>query len=158
MGTHYHGTPRETRALDTFIRLMRAADSVYANLHRHLGEIGLTHGQLAILEALLHLGPMSQQQLATKIMRSGSNVTTVLDNLEKQTLVRRIRRSDDRRVVNVSLTPKGRRHIAERFPLHARRITELFAALDPKEQTQLGELCRKLGRSIRTDQAKDRAG
>src|SRR3989339_1376485 len=116
MGTHYRGPSRETRALDTFIKLMRASDSIDAELHRHLRDIGLTQGQLAILEALLHLGPMSQQQLAAKILRSGSNVTTVIDNLEKQELVQRIRRSDDRRVIEVSLTATGRRHIEERFP------------------------------------------
>lgn len=150
MGTHYHGTPPETRALDAFIKLMRASDSIDADLSRHLREIGLTQGQLAILEALLHLGPMSQQQLAAKILRSGSNVTTVVDNLEKQELVRRTRRSDDRRVVEVSLTEKGRRHIEERFPLHARRITELLAALEPGEQAELAALCKKLGRAVGT--------
>jgi len=149
MGTHYRGAARETRALDTFIKLMRASDSIEAGLHPHLREIGLTQGQLAILEALLHLGPMSQQQLAAKILRSGSNVTTVIDNLEKQELVRRTRRSTDRRVVDVSLTAKGRRYIEERFPLHASRITDLLAALEPDEQEHLGELCRKLGRSVR---------
>ena len=149
MPTHHRGTPGETRALDTFIKMMRAADSIYADLHRHLREIGLTQGQLAILEALLHLGPMSQQMLAKKILRSGSNVTTVLDNLEKQNLVRRTRRLDDRRVLDVSLTDKGRRHIVERFPPHARRITELFSTLEPDEQVQLGALCKKLGRSVR---------
>lgn len=149
MGTRHRGTPEQTRALDAFIKLMRAADSIYADLHRHLREIGLTQGQLAILEALLHLGPMNQQQLAVKILRSGSNVTTVLDNLERQDLVQRTRRLDDRRVVDVSLTDKGRRHIAERFPLHARRITRLFSTLEPDEQEQLGALCKKLGRSVR---------
>ncbi len=149
MGTHYRGTSRETRALDAFIKLMRAFDSIDAELNRHLREIGLTQGQLAILEALLHLGPMSQQQLAAKILRSGSNVTTVVDNLEKQDLVRRTRRSDDRRVVEVSLTAKGRRHIEERFPTHVQRVTELLAALEPDEQAQLATLCRKLGRSVR---------
>jgi MarR family 2-MHQ and catechol resistance regulon transcriptional repressor len=148
MGTHYRGTPPETRALDTFIKLMRASDSIEAALNRHLREIGLTQGQLAILEALLHLGPMSQQQLGAKILRSGSNVTMVIDNLEKQALVGRTRRADDRRVVEVSLTAKGRRYIEERFPLHARRITQLLAALEPKEQAELAALCKKLGRGV----------
>jgi len=147
MPTHYRGKPADVLALDAFIKLMRAADSVYADLHRQLAGLGLTHGRLAVLEALLHLGPMSQQQLAGKIMRSSSNVTTVIDNLEKQGLVRRTRRTSDRRVVDVSLTAAGRRHIETRFPQHVLRIQQLFGALSDAEQRTLGRLCRKLGRA-----------
>ncbi len=145
MPTHHQGPPSEVRALDAFIKLMRATDSIAADLARQLDALGLTLGQLAILEALLHLGAMSQQQLAGKIMRSGSHVTTVLDHLEQAGLVSRTRRADDRRVVDVALTPKGRRRIAQVFPKHARRIAERFGALPPAEQQELGRLCKKLG-------------
>ena len=148
MGTHYRGTPRETRALDTFIKLMRATDSITADLSRELASEGLTMGQLGVLEALLHLGPMSQCDLGAKLLRSGSNVTTVVDNLEKRGLVRRLRRQDDRRVVDVSLTPEGRRLIQNIFPEHARRIADLLGALSQEDQRTLGALCRTLGRSV----------
>ena len=87
MPTHHQGPPSEVRALDAFIKLMRATDSLAADLARQLDALGMTLGQLAILEALLHLGAMSQQRLAGKIMRSGSHVTTVLDHLERDGLV-----------------------------------------------------------------------
>jgi MarR family transcriptional regulator, 2-MHQ and catechol-resistance regulon repressor len=153
MGTHYRGTAAETRALDTFIKLMRAADTVAAELHGHVAAAGLTMGQFGILEALLHLGPMTQGALGTKLLRSGSNTTTVVDNLEKRGLVRRTRRRDDRRVIDVSLTPEGRRLIARLFPEHARRIVRLFGALSPDHQRQLGDLCRALGRSLSQEQS-----
>ncbi len=145
MPTHHQGSPAEVRALDAFIKLMRATDSLAADLAKQLGALDMTLGQLAILEALLHLGPMSQQRLAGKIMRSGSHVTTVLDHLERDGLVRRARRTDDRRIVDVSLTAAGRRRIGQVFPKHARRIAERFGALSPDEQETLGRLCRKLG-------------
>jgi len=148
MGTHHRGTPAEVRALDAFIKLMRAADSLSADLSRHVADAGLTLGQFGILEALLHLGPMCQGELGAKLLRSGSNTTTVVDNLETRGLVRRTRRADDRRVIDVSLTPEGRRLIARLFPAHARRITRLLGALSPDDQRRLGDLCRALGRSL----------
>ena len=148
MGTHYKGTPPEVLALDTFIKLMRATDSLSAHLSRHTEAAGLTQGQFGVLEALLHLGPMTQRDLGAKLLRSGSNVTMVLDNLERRGLARRTRRKDDRRAVEVDLTADGRRLINDLFPKHARRITRLFGALSARDQQRLGTLCRTLGRNI----------
>ena len=148
MGTHYKGTPPEVLALDTFIKLMRATDSLSAHLSRHTEAAGLTQGQFGVLEALLHLGPMTQRDLGAKLLRSGSNVTMVLDNLERRGLARRTRRKDDRRAVEVDLTADGRRLINDLFPKHARRITRLFGALSSRDQQRLGTLCRTLGRNI----------
>ena len=148
MPTRFRGAEREVRALDAFIKLMRACDSMYAALGPSLAEAGLTQGQLGVLEALLHVGTMSQRNLASKVLRSSSNVTTVLDNLEKNGLVRRVRRVKDRRVVDVSLTKKGTQLIERVFPAHAGRIADLFGALTQSEQEQLGRLCKKLGRNL----------
>jgi MarR family transcriptional regulator, 2-MHQ and catechol-resistance regulon repressor len=148
MGTHYKGTSREVLALDGFIKLMRATDSIGAHLSRHTEAAGLTLGQFGVLEALLHLGPMSQRDLGAKLLRSGSNVTVVLDNLERRGLVRRTRRKDDRRAIEVALTADGRRLITGLFPKHARLITRLFGALSSREQQRLGRLCKTLGRNI----------
>ena len=148
MGTHYKGTPAEVLALGAFIKLMRATDSIGAHLSRHTEAAGLTHGQFGVLEALLHLGPMSQRDLGAKLLRSGSNVTMVLDNLERRRLVRRVRRKDDRRAIEVALTADGRRLINDLFPRHARLITRLFGALSSRDQQRLGTLCKTLGRNI----------
>src|SRR5579872_514812 len=104
MPTRYKGRPEEERARSAFINFMRAADSVSAHLDGKIEMGGLTHGQFAVLEALFHLGPLNQCDLARKLLRSGGNVTVVVDNLEKRGLVRRERQKDDRRMVVVSLT------------------------------------------------------
>lgn len=149
MGTKFRGTSAETRALNAFIKLLRATNSLNANLARHIAADGdLTMSQFGVLEALLHLGTMSQGDVGHKLLLSGSNVTTVVDNLEKRGLVRRARRANDRRVVDVTLTDKGRALITSLFPAHARRITNLFSALSSKQQDQLAAICRTLGLSI----------
>src|ERR1700734_4461280 len=106
MPSHFKGTEAEVRALSAFINLVRAADSVSGKATGLIDQSGLTHGQFAVMEALYHLGPMCQHTLAKKLLRSGGNITTVIDNLEKRGWVRRERQKDDRRMVQIQLTPK----------------------------------------------------
>ena len=144
MGSHHQGPPREVAALDAYIKLMRAAESVTARSHLVLPE-SLTFTQFAALEALHHLGPLCQSELAAKLLKSGGNLTLVVANLERDGLVRRERGAADRRFVRVVLTPKGRRLIAALFPKVAASIVREFAALTTAEQAALGRLCKKLG-------------
>lgn len=145
MGTHYDGRPEEVRALDAYIKLMRAADSVSERASRHLAGSGLTLSQFGALEALFHRGPLCQRDLGRKILRSGANVVMVVDNLEKRGLAVRRRNGEDRRFVSVSLTAKGRRLIRKVFSRHVREIVREFRVLAPDEQELMGRLCRRLG-------------
>lgn len=148
MGTHYRGTAEETGALDAYIKLMRAALSVGTQVHRHLAREGITETQFGVLEALFHLGPLCQRDLAAKLLKSGANTTTVVDNLERRGLVRRERGAADRRYVAVQLTSEGRILIDRIFPRQVAAVVEAFGSLDLAEREELGLLCRKLGRGV----------
>ncbi len=147
MPTHHEGRPDEVRALDVFIKLVRAADSVAARVNAHLQDHGLTVSQFGVLEALHHLGAMTASTLGAKILKSGANMTTVLDNLERRGLAVRVRRSDDRRCVEVRLTDEGRALVAGILPAHIDRVVEAMGALSAGEQEQLGALCKAVGRA-----------
>jgi MarR family 2-MHQ and catechol resistance regulon transcriptional repressor len=99
---------------------------------------------------------MNQTEIGRKLLRSNPNITTVIDNLEKGGLVRRERRIDDRRVIEVSLTARGRRIIEKIFPIHARRITELLSPLTVQEQQELGRLTKKLGTAVAAEKGVSR--
>ncbi len=81
MPTHFSGSRAEMRTLDTFIKLTRCTDSVLARLAERNTIGNLTYSQFAVLEALYHLGPMTQGEVSRKVLKSGSNMTTVIDNL-----------------------------------------------------------------------------
>lgn len=152
MGTHFDGTEEERQALDAYIKLMRASGAVNNRLFPALqSKSGVTSSQLAVLEALWHLGPMKQCALAGKLLLSASNLTTVLDNLERDGLVRRDRDRDDRRVSITSITPSGEQRLAGFFPQHVQRLVRAMAGLDACELQQLGHLCRKLGVAAAAD-------
>lgn len=144
--TKYRGTRQEVRALDGYIKLMRAANSVSARLAGILDEAGLSGSQFGVLEALYHLGPLHQRALGEKILCSGGNITMVVDNLEKRRLARRERGTADRRVVTVHLTAAGRQVIQKIFPRHVANIVAQMSVLSRAEQDELGRLCRKLGK------------
>ena len=143
---HYRGAPEEVLALGTYVKLMRAAESLTARLSPRLAAHELTTSQFGVLEALHHLGPMHQCELAQRILKTSGNMTLVIDNLEKRGLVRRERSAEDRRFIKVHLTAQGERLISTIFPGHAEAITAELGILSDAEQRTLGKLCRKVGR------------
>lgn len=150
MPTHYPGSPEQVRALNAYIRLTRAVDALSARLLSSEKLEGLTTSQLGVLDALFYLGPMCQKDLAGKILKSSGNLSLVIDNLERRGLVRRERRDSDRRFVTIHLTEAGDALIERVMPAHAAEISSVFSALTPEEQNSLGELCKKLGLSLKS--------
>jgi MarR family transcriptional regulator, 2-MHQ and catechol-resistance regulon repressor len=144
--THFKGDSETRRALNVLINLSRASNSVQTRLSVGLDRHGITTSQLGILEALFHLGPMCQRALGDKLLRSGGNITMVIDNLEKHGLVERVRQKEDRRMIMIHLTPKGRKLISRVLPLHAKDVVKEMSRLTASEQEELRRLCRKLGR------------
>ncbi|MFW5748496.1 MAG: MarR family winged helix-turn-helix transcriptional regulator [Chloroflexota bacterium] len=145
MPTHYQGTVAEIRALDAYIKLQRAADSVMVRTNRHLSGHNLSVSQFAVLEALYHLGPLNQSELGRKLLKSPANITTVLQNLEKRGLLRRARSQADQRVIEVTITTAGADLIARIMPDHIAGIVDDMGVLSAEEQQTLSHLCRKLG-------------
>ena len=146
MPTHYSGTRTEVRTLDTFIKLTRCTNSLLARLAERNTVGDLTYSQFAVLEALYHLGHMTQGEVSAKVLKSGSNITTVIDNLERDGLVRRERDAQDRRVIHVHLTEAGTGKLEAVLPGHVAALVEEFSVLSASEQQTLGELCKKLGK------------
>ena len=145
MANHAKGTPREKRALAAYVKLRRADETLTAHLKRGIGKSGLTESQYFVLDALYHLGPLCQRDLAGKLLRTSGNITMVIDNLEKRGLALRQRARKDRRMMMVSLTPKGKRTVNTIFPVQVKVLADLMGTLSAAEQDELARLCRKLG-------------
>ena len=146
MPTHYRGSKRDRAALNAYINLVRASETVLDRMSADLDEKGLTLAQFGVLEALLYLGPMHQRELSRKLLRSGGDVTYVINNLELQGWVRRERVVRDRRRILIRLTRRGRILIKRVFPAHVKAIRREFGRLSLEQQENLRQLCRSLGR------------
>ncbi len=151
MGTHYKGTEEEIRALDCYIKLTRAAESVNQRINSHLREVDLTTSQFGALEALYHLGPMHSGELGKKILKSSGNMTLVIDNLVHRKLVYRQRREDDRRCVDIHLTAEGVSLLEGILPKHVAGVVNTLSVLPAAQQEELARLCRTLGKNRDND-------
>lgn len=146
MPSRYRGASREVDSLNTYIKLMRASSSVLSRVTPRLQKEGLTFSQFSVLEALYHLGPLCQKELGDKLLQSGGNITMVVNNLEKQGLVVRLRDEIDKRYVLVHLTWRGTERVRELFPGHLEDICRCFSALSAEEMQDLNRLLRKAGK------------
>jgi MarR family 2-MHQ and catechol resistance regulon transcriptional repressor len=133
------------QALNSYTKLMRAAESVTNRTSRNMATANLTISQFGVLEALYHKGPLCQRDIASKILKSSGNMTLVIDNLEKRHLVRRERDSQDRRYFTIHLTEAGTELIKEVFARVQTSILQEMSILSDEEQQMLGHLCKKLG-------------
>lgn len=145
MAGKYRGTPEEEQALDAYIKLQRASETVMTRTTQHLSGYGLTTSQFAILEALHHLGVLSQRDLASKLLKSTGNISIVLKNLDERGLISRQRDPDDNRYKQVCITEAGRNLLLSFFDDHVRGIVQEMGILTSDEQKELARLCRKLG-------------
>jgi DNA-binding MarR family transcriptional regulator len=86
-------------------RLIRA---VYLDSQKISGRYGLTEPQSAVVRNLYSIGPMSSADLSRRLFVTPSNITGIIDRLEKKGLVERIRKQGDRRVALITLTDAGK--------------------------------------------------
>ncbi|MFI5304809.1 MAG: MarR family winged helix-turn-helix transcriptional regulator [Nitrospiria bacterium] len=131
-------------ALSSFLALIRASDFLTSQISFRCENQGLTISQFGILDALYRCGALCQRELGEKIFKSSGNITLVVDNLEKRSLVRRERKGNDRRYISIHLTDEGRRVISEVLPKVANFIQDELKILSEEEQKSLGSMCRKL--------------
>jgi DNA-binding MarR family transcriptional regulator len=96
---------------------------------------GITLAQLAALRQLRH-GPISAGQLGRLIGLSPASTTHLVDRLEARGLVSRSRRQDDRRAVDVHLTPAGLRVLDESRPLPGSLVHRAIEAM-PAEKRRI---------------------
>ncbi len=85
-------------------RLVRA---VYLDSQKISKRYGLTGPQSAVIRNLYNNGPMSSADLSRNLFVTPSNITGIIDRLEKKQLVERIKKEGDRRVALITLTAGG---------------------------------------------------
>ena len=145
MGTHYKGTAKEKLALNTVIKLIRSVNTLSSGLNLILDKNSLTESQFNLLDALYHLGHLTQKELGKKLLKSGGNITMVIDNLEKQGFVERRRGEKDRRTFAIHLTDEGNNKIKSVLSRIVKFITNEMNILTSKEQLEMQKMCKAIG-------------
>jgi len=100
-------------------------------------------GVLAVVEGAGR--PLEPSVIAERLVVTTGSMTSLLDNLEKRGLVRRLPHPDDRRKLLIDITTDARAIIDELLPaLHATERDVIDAALTVSEQRTLLRLLAKL--------------
>lgn len=110
-------------------------------------EAGLCVSDFAVLEALLHKGPLTITAIQGKVLLASGSMTAAVDRVEKKGLVVRKTTPTDRRARLLELTPDGRRTAAALFEKHAQDLETLMSVLSDAEKQRLYALLKKLGLS-----------
>ena len=122
---------------ELFIALRRITRAIDLHSKKLQRETGLTTSQLLVLEAIVKLDASTPSNIAKEVQLSQATVTNLVDRMERNALVLRLKSSADKRVVEVQLTEKGRRMVElAPEPLQAGFLRE-YRKLERWEQHQL---------------------
>ena len=136
---------RGEAATRVWIVLWKAAHAIEQNALRSVSALGLGLSEFAVLEVLLHKGPLPVNVIGKKVLLTSGSITAAVDRLESKKLVRRTADTGDLRARIVQLTETGRHLIERAFQQHANDMEETMAVLRSWERTELVRLLKKVG-------------
>jgi len=114
--------------------VMATADTFLRESQRLFRPHGLTAAQFNVLSVLAaSAGGLSQRELGDILVVDRSNVTGLLDRLEKSGFVKRTDHPSDRRVYRVSLTAAGRKLWTKVQPRYLKVAGQVAAGLSEKQ-------------------------
>lgn len=139
----------KTGGTHLWLILWKAYDSLRAHAECHIHSLGIGFSDFAVLEALLHKGPMPVNTLGAKVRLTSGSITALVDRLERKGLLERREDTEDRRARMVHLTPAGRKLISTAFADHEAAMERATSGLTPQEKAQAAELLKRLGLQAR---------
>src|SRR5205085_3424921 len=125
--------------------LWKAAQAVEAYAKGSIEHLELCGSDFAVLEALLHKGPLPVGDIGRKVLLTSGSITVAVDRLEAKGLVERRAHADDRRARIVHLTKEGGRLITRAYAEHAADMERLATALSARERATLIRLLKQIG-------------
>jgi MarR family transcriptional regulator, organic hydroperoxide resistance regulator len=134
-------------------RVLEAIIYLYTESRRITKEMArradLTGPQLTVVKMLEQIGELSLSELSERIRAQNSTVTGIIDRMEREGLVTRERSREDRRVVFIRLTNKGRK-LAEDVPVEPWEIfRSALESLTASETRDLVKILGKVARRVR---------
>ncbi len=128
----------------TWYALNRAAQYVRLAVEEALAPLGLRRRHYAALGLLGAAGPLSQQELASRIPLDRASVVSVVDDLEALGFAKRRPDPNDRRAYHIVMTPAGKTALQSARRRVAAAQAAGFAPLTAEEIATLDALSRRI--------------
>jgi MarR family 2-MHQ and catechol resistance regulon transcriptional repressor len=146
MSTRKEQSLKGGSGVHVFLVLWKAARAVETYAENSITELEMCGSDFAVLEALLHKGPLPINEIGKKVLLTSGSITVAVDRLESKGFVERRASGTDRRARIVHLTKDGRELITRVYADHASDMERLAAAsLNRAERETLIRLLKKIG-------------
>ncbi|KUO63058.1 MAG: hypothetical protein APF84_11055 [Gracilibacter sp. BRH_c7a] len=139
--------------LQLYQLIRRCHDYITTETDKNLASLGSTQAQYQVLRILDDLDSVSMTKISKLLFRGKSNLTTLIDRMERADLVERVPLEEDRRVSNIAITPKGKRLHDKVAKYHRFFILEKLDGLSDSEVDELLRLLEKAAHSINPEGA-----
>jgi MarR family 2-MHQ and catechol resistance regulon transcriptional repressor len=126
--------------------MMKAMRALTRYAAAGIEETGLGFSDFAVLEVLLHKGPLPVNTIGPIVGLTAGSISIAVDRLFEKGLVSRVESTDDRRVRIVALTSRGRDLIAPAFRKHSGQMRRVFSELSSEELCGLEVALKKIGK------------
>jgi DNA-binding MarR family transcriptional regulator len=136
----------DSGSVEVISRLFRVLAFVERRLGEAYREADLTRGEVDVLYALLRTPdvPQSPGQVASALLCSSGAMTNRLDNLERAGFITRRHGIDDRRSVQLMITPEGRKAAEKATTAREAVVDEVLPGLTKTDRKTLVSLLRKM--------------
>jgi len=133
-------------SVEACLAFLRATADVQVALDTHFARYGLSMGKFTLLMQLLLADEegLTPSECAERSGVTRATITGLLDGLERDSLIERKPRPDDRRMLSVHLTEQGHSLLTQMLPDHFCRTTGLMAHLTASEKETLIQLLQKV--------------
>jgi MarR family transcriptional regulator, 2-MHQ and catechol-resistance regulon repressor len=148
MSAHKHKLESLTggSGVHVFLVLWKAARAAQAYAEKSISELEMCGSDFAVLEAVLHKGPLPINEIGKKVLLTSGSITVAVDRLETKGFVERRAHGTDRRARIVHLTKEGSKLITRAYADHAADMERLASAsLTRAERKSLIRLLKKIG-------------
>lgn len=126
----------------------------FLEIHQNLNDAytGISKQELNIISYVGRSESMMMREIAERMRLAVSSITPIVDKLVEKKLVQRERSEEDRRVVSVILTEKGRKIYQMEVESFLRLSASILQALDEKEQEKFIAYFRKVASSLKKEE------
>jgi MarR family transcriptional regulator, 2-MHQ and catechol-resistance regulon repressor len=126
--------------------MMKAMRALTRYAAAGIEETGLGLSDFAVLEVLLHKGPLPVNTIGPIVDLTPGSISIAVDRLFAKGLVSRVESREDRRVRIVALTQRGKDLIVPAFRKHSGQMGRVFSELSPDELRCLEMALKKVGK------------
>ncbi len=142
----------ESEKQEATLNILVTANYLRQYMNSAYTEFDITHTQYNVLRILKGIYPQGhpRSEIICRMIEQAPDVTRLIDRLEKQGLVERIRTEEDRRLSIARITDKGLEVLEKIHPYIDRFDSVIGTRLTPAECLELSRLCEKIYSSDET--------